>query len=214
MRSCWTLSTSVSVHRRLTIWSPSWRYRVCFHLIELVSIGDKYIVFKAVIHATMMHWIDGLECINRCWTEWGGYFKFKMAFVPYIDIRVRPSEGTFFKRYVNYQNLSALFSEGFQRGIFMRIRFLIFFLFSTIRKTRPCAYDSDNLRKLVPDLFSTTAQDAIIYWFDTGPIGAVILYMSFRTQSRSGKMYHFNFWKGLNDFTVSLSLKYYQYFYS
>jgi hypothetical protein len=83
-----------------------------------------------------MHWIDGLECINRCWTEWG-YLKFKMAFVPCID--TRPSEGVFFKRYVNYWNLSALFSEGFQRCIFMRIRF--FFKFSTIRKTSPCDID-------------------------------------------------------------------------
>jgi hypothetical protein len=51
----------------------------------------------------------------------GEYFKFKMAFIPCID--TRPSEGMFFKRYVNYRNLSALFSEGFLRCIFMRIRF-------------------------------------------------------------------------------------------
>jgi hypothetical protein len=102
MRSCWTLSTSVSVRSRLAKWPPSWRYRVCFHLIERVSIGDKYIlslrtIITVVIHATMM------------------------AFIPCIDIR--PSEGTFFKRYVNYWNLSALFSSGFQKCIFMRIRF-------------------------------------------------------------------------------------------
>jgi hypothetical protein len=37
-------------------------------------------------------------------------------------------------------NLSALFS-GFQRCIFMRIKFFIIFLFSTIRKTSPCGRD-------------------------------------------------------------------------
>jgi hypothetical protein len=38
-----------------------------------------------------------------------------------------------------------------------------------------------DLRKLALKYFSTTAQDAIIYWFDTDPIciGAAILHMSF-----------------------------------
>jgi hypothetical protein len=66
----------------------------------------------------------------------GGYLEFKMAFIPCIDIR--PSAGMFFKRYVNYRNLSALFSENFRSRIFMRIRFLIFFLnFQQSRRKAP-----------------------------------------------------------------------------
>jgi hypothetical protein len=141
MRSCWTLTTSGSVLQMLT-WPPSWRYRVCFIWWDasrsVTSLLPLRKIITAGIRDTMMYWIDGLECINRCWTEWG-YFRFKMAFIPCIDIIVIPSEGMFFKRHVNYQKLSALFSSGFQRCIFMRIRFLIFFLISTIRKTSPCS---------------------------------------------------------------------------
>jgi hypothetical protein len=52
MRSCWTLTTSASGRRTLTRWPPSWRYCDCFHLIECVSIGDKYIVLKENHHCS------------------------------------------------------------------------------------------------------------------------------------------------------------------
>jgi hypothetical protein len=66
----------------------------------------------------------------------GGYFKFKMVFIPWIDIK--PSKGMFFKHYVNYHNFSALFSKGFQRCIFLRIRFLkSFFNFQQSRRQVP-----------------------------------------------------------------------------
>jgi hypothetical protein len=80
-----------------------------------------------VISTTMMHSICGLECINRCWTEWG-VSQIQNGFRPLYWYKTlgRCVFQTICKLLSG--NLLELFSSGFQRCICMRIRFFNFFL--------------------------------------------------------------------------------------
>jgi hypothetical protein len=120
------INNSASGHRRLTKWPSSWRYRVCFHLIERVSIGDKYVVFKETHHCSVSFYDDASTWWNRRWTEWET--EIKNGFRPLYWYKTLGFGGCVFQTVCKLVNLSALFSEGFQRCIFMRIRFLNIFL--------------------------------------------------------------------------------------
>jgi hypothetical protein len=75
-----------------------------------------------------------IGCVTGPWTEWG-VSRIQNGFHPLYWYKHRRK--VFFKRYVNYRNLLALFSEGFQRCIFRKIIFLIFFLIFNNPEDKP-----------------------------------------------------------------------------
>jgi hypothetical protein len=86
-----------------------------WNLSALFSEGSQRYIFMRIRFLNIFLNFNNPEDKPLCWYIW----------------RPSASEGVFFKRCVNYWNLSALFSEGSQRYIFMRVRFLnIFFNFN------------------------------------------------------------------------------------